>query len=196
MPTDPSASTVPARLPGTSRTPVTVRPATPADLDAVAALAALTFPLACPPGSTRADQQAFITAVLSAERFAGYLADPDRDVLVGVGPDGQPLGYTMLVEGEPGDEDVRDSLAIRPTVELSKCYVHPDHHGAGVAGALMAASLDAARDRGAQGMWLGVNQLNARAQAFYTRAGFAVVGTKHFQVGERLEDDYVLERPL
>ena len=53
-----------------------------------------------------------------------------------------------------------------------------------------------ARDRGAQGMWLGVNQLNARAQAFYTRSGFAVVGTKHFQVGGRLEDDYVLERPL
>ncbi|WP_448630292.1 N-acetyltransferase family protein [Cellulomonas soli] len=198
MPTDTSASSVPAPqdTPFAVPTPVCVRPATTADVPALATLAALTFPLACPPGSTAADQQAFIAAVLSAERFTAYLADPQRDVLVGVSPDGSPVGYTMLVDGEPGDEDVRDALAIRPTVELSKCYVHPDHHGAGVAGALMAASLDVARERGAQGMWLGVNQLNARAQAFYTRAGFAVVGTKHFQVGERLEDDYVLERPL
>ncbi|GAA3818445.1 GNAT family N-acetyltransferase [Cellulomonas soli] len=199
MPTDPSTSNVPADAPGPAGdrdAAVTVRPATAADVPAVAELAALTFPLACPPDSPEADQQAFIAAVLSAERFAGYLADPTRDVLVSADRTGRPVGYTMLVEGEPSDEDVRDALTIRPTIELSKCYVHPGHHGSGVAGALMAASLEAARERGALGMWLGVNQLNARAQAFYTRSGFAVVGTKHFQVGGRLEDDYVLERPL
>jgi len=102
----------------------------------------------------------------------------------------------MLVAGEPADDDVRAALHLRPTVELSKCYVHPDHHGAGIANALMAASLEVARSRGAHGMWLGVNQQNARAQAFYVRSGFAIVGTKHFTVGTRVEDDYVLERPL
>jgi tRNA (guanine37-N1)-methyltransferase len=172
----------------------TVRPAVRADLERLAALAALTFPLACPPGSTAQDQRAFIDTVLSADRFADYLADPSRDVLVA--EDGDLLGYTMLVAGEPSDEDVRAALHLRPTVELSKCYVHPDRHGAGIAQALMAASFEAARERGAQGMWLGVNQQNARAQAFYVRSGFAIVGTKHFTVGTRIEDDYVLERPL
>lgn len=173
---------------------MTVRPAAHSDLDELAALAAVTFPLACPPGSTAQDQQAFIAAVLSTERFAEYLEDPHRVVLVA--DDGGLIGYTMLVAGEPTDDDVRAALHLRPTIELSKCYVHPDHHGAGVANALMSASLEVARDRGAQGMWLGVNQQNARAQAFYVRAGFAVVGTKHFTVGTRVEDDYVLERPL
>ena len=173
---------------------MTVRPAEHADLDALAALAALTFPLACPPGSTAQDQQEFIDAVLSPQRFAEYLDDPLRDVLVA--GDGALVGYTMLVSGEPSDEDVRAALHLRPTIELSKCYVHPDHHGAGIANALMTASLDTARGRGAHGMWLGVNQQNARAQAFYVRSGFAVVGTKHFTVGTRVEDDYVLERPL
>jgi ribosomal protein S18 acetylase RimI-like enzyme len=172
----------------------TVRRATHTDLGPLAALAAVTFPLACPPGSTEQDQQAFIAAVLSTERFAEYLEDPSRIVLVA--EDRGLVGYTMLVAGEPTDDDVRAALHLRPTIELSKCYVHPDHHGGGIAGALMAASLDAARDRGAQGMWLGVNQQNARAQAFYVRSGFAVVGTKHFTVGARVEDDYVLERPL
>jgi ribosomal protein S18 acetylase RimI-like enzyme len=172
----------------------TVRPAVHADLVALAELAAITFPLACPPGSTEQDQQEFIAAVLSTERFAEYLEDPRRTVLVA--EDGGLVGYTMLVAGEPADDDVRAALHLRPTIELSKCYVHPDHHGAGVATALMTASLEAARDRGAQGIWLGVNQQNARAQAFYVRSGFAVVGTKHFTVGARIEDDYVLERPL
>ncbi|MEZ0448127.1 GNAT family N-acetyltransferase [Cellulomonas sp. ICMP 17802] len=172
----------------------TVRPAAHTDLDRLAALAALTFPLACPPGSTAQDQQAFIDAHLSTERFAEYLEDPRRTVLVA--EDGGLVGYTMLVAGEPADDDVRAALHLRPTIELSKCYVHPDHHGVGVAHALMTASLEAARDRGAQGIWLGVNQQNARAQAFYVRSGFAIVGTKHFTVGTRVEDDYVLERPL
>ncbi len=172
-----------------------VRPATPDDVDALAALAALTFPLACPPGSTPADQQEFIGRVLSPERFTEYVVDRGRAVLV-ADDDGTLTGYTMLVDGDPTDEDVRAALTVRPTIELSKCYVHPDHHGAGIAHALMAASLDEGRRRGAAGMWLGVNQQNGRARAFYERSGFAVVGTKHFTVGSRVEDDFVLERAL
>jgi len=173
-----------------------VRTADAPDAAALAELAAVTFPLACPPGSTPADQQAFLAAHLSTERFAQHLADAQRAVLVAATPQGRLLGYTLLVAGDPDDEDVRAAVHIRPTVELSKCYVHPDHHGAGVASALLRTSFDHARALGGSGMWLGVNQHNARAQAFYAREGFAVVGVKHFQVGARLEDDYVLERPL
>lgn len=174
-----------------------VRRATVHDATELAWLAAVTFPLACPPGSTPADQQAFIDAVLAPERFTEYLADPARLLLVAhddATP--EPIGYTMLVAGEPADADVRAAITLRPTVELSKCYVLPGHHGQGVASALMAATLDAARRTGAHGIWLGVNQLNARAQRFYERSGFVRVGTKYFQVGDRLEDDFVLEAAL
>ena len=39
-------------------------------------------------------------------------------------------------------------LTILP--ELSKCYVHPDHHGLGAAAELMHASIDAAAAAGAR----------------------------------------------
>jgi len=179
---------------------VIVRPAVASDVAELADLAALTFPLACPPGSTAADQRAFIADVLSPERFESYLADPDRAVLVATDPTASSapvlVGYTMLVFSPPTDPDVRAALTLAPSAELSKCYVHPDHHGAGVAHALMAESLEVARRREAVAMWLGVNQQNTRARAFYERSGFTVVGTKHFTVGTRIEDDYVLERPL
>ena len=189
----PGEAPTPGRSPAD---PVRVRRAGVADATALARLAAVTFPLACPPGSTWADQQAFLSRHLSAERFAEYVADPARLVLVADDGRGGLLGYTMLVHTEPADPDVRTALTLSPTVELSKCYVHPDHHGSGLSGRLMAATLDAAGATGAAGVWLGVNQLNGRARAFYARHGFAVVGTKHFVVGSRVEDDFVLERAL
>lgn len=102
----------------------------------------------------------------------------------------------MLVAGEPKDADVASSITVRPTVELSKCYVMPGHHGAGIAGQLMARSLEAARERGGAAVWLGVNEENARAQAFYEKSGFAKVGRKRFLVGDRWEEDFVMERRL
>lgn len=172
---------------------VSVRPASAADSAALAVVAAATFPLACPPHTTDEAKAAFIAANLTRAHFDGYLADPERDLFLAE-VDGEPAGYTMLVAGEPYDADVAAAITVRPTVELSKCYVVPGHHGAGVAARLMAASLDAARARGAAAVWLGVNQENAKAQRFYAKSGFARVGTKRFLVGDRWEHDFVLER--
>jgi Acetyltransferases len=175
---------------------ISIRRGGAGDTPALARLAALTFPLACPPHTTAEAIATFIATNLSEERFDAYLADAARDLFLAEGSDGAALGYTMLVAGEPADADVAAALTLRPTVELSKCYVHPDAHGGGVAAALMAASVDAARTRGAAGLWLGVNQQNAKAQRFYAKSGFARVGVKRFLVGDRFEDDFVLERAL
>ncbi|MHA7987552.1 GNAT family N-acetyltransferase [Rathayibacter sp. CAU 1779] len=176
-------------------TDVTIRRAAESDADSLAFLAAVTFPLACPPHTTREDAASFVVANLSPASFRGYLADPDR-VLLLAEQDGQAIGYTMVVFGEPHDADVAAAITLRPASELSKCYVLPGHHGQGVAGRLMQASVDVARDRGAGGIWLGVNQENQRAQRFYTKSGFTKVGVKRFLVGDNWEDDFVFEQAL
>ncbi|MCB0942378.1 MAG: GNAT family N-acetyltransferase [Mycobacterium sp.] len=177
---------------------VTISAATDEDVAELASVAAATFPLACPPSSTRADIAAFIAANLSAQRFAGYLTDPDREVLVArdgriLGP---VLGYAMLIRGATTDPDVARAVTVQPAVELSKIYVLPDHHGAGVATALMDAAVHRAAKGGARCVWLGVNQNNQRAQRFYGKHGFTIVGTKTFTVGAALENDFVMVRPL
>jgi ribosomal protein S18 acetylase RimI-like enzyme len=174
---------------------VTVRSAVTGDVPALAAVAAATFELACPPAMTRERVEAFVVEVLSAERFAGYLTDPDRQVLLAE-RDGAALGYAMLVAGEPADEDVRAAIRLRPTVELSKIYVLPEAHGTGAAALLMERAVAWAGEGRAAGVWLGVNQQNLRAQRFYAKNGFERVGTKRFLVGGAYEDDYVMERPL
>ena len=175
--------------------PVSVRPATVADAPILAEVAAATFALACPPDVTQESVDTFIRTVLSEQRFDEYLADDLRDLLLAE-DEGGPLGYAMVVAGEPADDDVRSALTRLPAVELSKIYVLPRSHGTGAAAELMAAAVDRARERGAAAVWLGVNQLNERAQRFYTKSGFTRVGTKKFLVGDRYEDDFVYERRL
>jgi ribosomal protein S18 acetylase RimI-like enzyme len=172
-----------------------VRSAAQADTAELARVAAITFPLACPPSTTEQAKAEFIATQLSEAAFAGYLGADDHIVLIAE-LDGAAVGYTMLVTGEPHDPDVAAAVSARPTVELSKVYVLPEHHGSGIAAALVEASVDAAAATGAASVWLGVNNENARANRFYEKSGFAIVGEKRFRLGEVDEDDFVRERPL
>ena len=154
------------------------------DIEELAAIAARTFPLACPPSTALENIASFIDANLSAERFAEYLSDPRRTILTAQ-QDGRIIGYAMLVR-DAGDEGA----------ELSKMYLLPDYHGAGVSKALMDLAVATAERWGVRRVWLGVNQGNERAQRFYAKSGFKVNGTRTFQVGARREDDYVMVREL
>jgi ribosomal protein S18 acetylase RimI-like enzyme len=174
---------------------IEVRVADATELRELADVAARTFPLACPPSVTPENIVAFIDENLSEARFRGYLADPDRVVLA-AREDGRMVGYVMLIRGVLDDDDVQRAVPLRSAVELSKMYVLPDSHGAGVSAALMAAALHRASELGARCVWLGVNQQNQRAQRFYTKHGFSINGTKTFRLGTGIENDYVMVRPL
>jgi ribosomal protein S18 acetylase RimI-like enzyme len=174
---------------------IDVAPAVEADLSELADVAAVTFPLACPPSATGENIAAFIDENLSQARFRHYLADPDRVVLA-AREDGRMVGYVMLIRGVPDDDDVQHAVTLRPAVELSKMYVLPDSHGAGVSAALMTSALQHAADLDAKCVWLGVNQLNQRARRFYGKHGFNVNGTKTFRLGAGIENDYVMVRPV
>ncbi|MEV7630089.1 GNAT family N-acetyltransferase [Actinoplanes sp. NPDC089786] len=174
---------------------ITVRRAAPSDAAELHDVAAETFALACPPGTTQADVDDFVTTHLSEARFAEYLKDENRVLLVAE-EDGTPVGYTMLVRGPIADEDVRRVIDPDGSIELSKFYVLLDRHGSGIAHDLMAATLAAAAATGATLCWLGVNQLNARAARFYEKNGFTIRGTKRFKVGDDWHDDHVRARPL
>ena len=181
--------------PSFSAREVATRQAGPDDAALLHRIAAATFALACPPGTTPEAVADFVSKHLSEAHFERYLADASRDLLL-VEVDGEAVGYTMLIAAEPADSDVAAVVTARTTVELSKCYMLETAHGSGAAAVLMHASVEAARARAAASVWLGVNQLNARANRFYEKNGFVNVGIKHFLVGDKLEDDYVRELPL
>lgn len=184
--------------------PVSIRPAVPADAPELAAVAARTFPLACPTGLSPEHIESFVTTALSAERFEEHLADPRRRVLVaeradgeGEGDEAEPpggglLGYTLTILGSPPPA----GGAWAEPAELSKCYVVPEALGTALAGALLTATMRAAADAGARSMWLGTNVANRRAQRFYRRHDFVRAGRRTFEVGGEPQDDVVMARRL
>ncbi|WP_094285728.1 GNAT family N-acetyltransferase [Mycobacterium lehmannii] len=174
---------------------IDVTGAVDADLPELADVAARTFPLACPPAVTPDNIAAFVEENLSQSRFRDYLVDPDRVVLV-ARTGASITGYAMLIRGVPDDPDVQRAVEPRPAVEVSKIYVLPEHHGSGVATALMSEAVRKADELGAAAVWLGVNQQNQRAQRFYAKHGFSVSGTKTFRLGAAVENDYVMVRPF
>lgn len=174
---------------------VVVRPAAPSQAPEIAWLAALTFPLACPPGTATTTMAAHIAAHLTPEHFARWSDSPRHSLLVAHAPD--VVGYALLVRGEPDGTAERQTLdqvvGAGPYVELSKIYVHPARQGDGTAALLMSAAIEAApRLLPGGALWLGTNGLNARAQAFYRRHGFEVVGTRTYDVGGVQHDDVVM----
>lgn len=169
----------------------TVRRAGAADAETLSGIAALTFPLACPPHTTAADIAHHIASRLNAAAFEVDLADPDTQMFLAES-DGEPIGYLMLV----GHFAPPVSAPGTSPMELRRIYVHPDWQGKGVADELVAVAVGTARERDHDLVWLGTNQMNERAIAFYRRHGFEVVGTKTFRVGEAVEEDYVMVRPV
>ncbi|GAA4423373.1 hypothetical protein GCM10023169_18880 [Georgenia halophila] len=180
---------------------VRVRPGRSGDADALAELAAATFPLACPPELGEADIAAFVAENLGAARFASYLTDARYRVQVAE-TSGGLVGYTLVVlpstaEEPPDAEDVAALVPDRPAAELSKCYVLPAFQGSGVAGALLeavrreVAAIDV-EGRPVAVLWLGTNAANRRARAGYGKHGYTTVGPRRFQVGEQPMEDVVM----
>ncbi len=177
-------------------TPAVHRAATDTvDVVELASVAAQTFPLACPPTANPENIASFVEANLSPARFGEYLSDPARAILT-ARRDDRIVGYAMLVRGVSDGAGVQHAVDIRPAAELSKMYLLPDYHGSGASTALMDGALAVAAEWNVRCVWLGVSKANQRAQRFYAKSGFRINGTRTFQVGAHLENDYVMVREV
>jgi len=138
-----------------------------------------------------ADSLAHCRTQHAAEAYDAWLANPATPLLLAtVEPGACPIGYAMVA---PPDLPVATGDA---DVELKRIYVLHRFHGGGVGPALLDAAVETARAGGARRMLLGAYGGNQRAIAFYTRSGFAQVGTRVFRVGDNDYDDVVLALDL
>jgi GNAT superfamily N-acetyltransferase len=160
------------------------RSATQADAEAIARLAARTFPAACPPHTPAHAIEAHIRTELSPSRFREHMTYA-RFFVVDDGP--ELSGYLMLAF----DPAPIPTNWVNP-IELRRIYV--DQPGSGTAGELMATALEQAV--GHDVIWLGTNQLNTRAIRFYAKHGFRIVGNRTFVVGGVDEADFVMARTV
>jgi diamine N-acetyltransferase len=77
--------------------------------------------------------------------------------------------------------------------ELYRLYLDTPAKGTGLAKTLMDMAIAWAREQGAAALYLGVYCDNARAQAFYRKFGFEIIGAYQFKVGNTLDDERIME---
>ena len=167
-----------------------IRPATVADAALLAELGARTFYDTFAPHCSPEDMTAYLTVAFSPEIQAAELADQSRLFFIAE-LDGRAVGYAQLHAA-----DAPTCVLGAKPIELARMYVAKEWHGQGVAHALMRVCLDEARGAGYETMWLGVWERNWRAQGFYRKWGFSVVGSHVFPVGSDPQIDLLMERTL
>lgn len=170
-----------------------IRRAVAADARDLAELAAETFPMASPPGTPLEELADFIAKNLSEIRFREYVKETGTVVLV-YEADGELLGYALVQTGPGARPEPDFGVRHDPSAFLSKLYVRQRSQGGSVAGPLMEAVKEVARDELAcESVWLAVNQQNHRAARFYDKHGFDRVGVKQMHVGSLVFSDFVYE---
>lgn len=136
------------------------------------------------------DMAAYLSATFQKSAIEKQLAD-DHSLIFMAEIDAKPAGYVYLHPASP-PECVTDQAAIK----LERLYLRRHYYGRGAGDALMQISIGESRTRGYRTIWLSSWELNDRANAFYKKWGFKVVGNQMFTVGSDIQKDFILSREV
>ncbi len=167
-----------------------IRYGTDIDNRLLAELGAHTFQDAFGAENTPEDMAAYLAAEFTPEKQATELADPSSVFLIAE-IEGRALGFARLKEGQSAPE-IRGLRAI----EIVRIYTSREWIGHGIGAILMKACLSEAEKRACDTIWLGVWERNLRARAFYRKWGFEEAGTHLFRLGDDLQTDRLMQRPV
>lgn len=172
-----------------------IRAAGPDDAAAVAALARETFIDTYSEFNTPQDMALHVMRNFGSDIQRREIEDDAISTVVAL-HDGRLLGYAQgQFSSTPRGVATLQPAPSRPW-EIRRFYVHRDAHGRGIAQQLMRGVLQQASARGADAVWLGVWSRNSRAQAFYRKSGFEVIGETTFTLGSDPQLDFVMLKPI
>lgn len=121
------------------------------------------------------------------EEFAHLDTDLSRVEAAYLGAGGEFLvgerdGKVVAMGGYwPADEETRPPAPDRPTAELKRMRVEPEHHRRGFGTALLDALEVRAREDGFEAVVLDTSVGQSGAQAFYEHHGYERVGREEFR---------------
>ena len=171
---------------------ITIRQATADDAKVLTDLAYTTFwdAFAHHPKNAPDDLNHYMRQAFSLEQTTAELTDVKSIFLIAE-IEGEAAGYSKIII-----DSIEDGITAERPVELNRLYSHQQFLGRGIGQALMDACFERAREDGCDVMWLGVWEFNPRAQRFYEKNGFRVVGSHVFQLGEDAQTDVLMQREI
>ena len=169
-----------------------LRPATLADVPALAALGRESFTTAFGHLYRPEDLAAFLAEVHDEDVVAGEIDGQECRHRLAVAEDGTLLGYCKLRY----PSKLAALSAASDPLELGQLYCADSATGQGIGSALMEWALEEAQAGGHDAVLLSVYSENFGAQRFYERYGFAKTADTTFKVGEQLDAEFLYEKRL
>lgn len=177
---------------GETMSEILIRQAVPEDAKVLTDLAYTTFwdAFAHHPKNAPDDLNYYMRQAFSLEQIASELADAKNIFLIGE-LENEAAGYAKIII-----DNIEPGITAERPVELNRLYSHQRFLGQGVGQTLMEACFDRARQEDRDVMWLGVWEYNPRAQRFYEKNGFRVVGSHTFLLGDDPQTDLLMQRSI
>jgi ribosomal protein S18 acetylase RimI-like enzyme len=136
------------------------------------------------------DMTAYLQTTFSIDGIKAQLNNKNSLCLI-IELQANSVGYAYLYPTRPPG-CIKDPKAI----QLIRFYLLKKCYGLGVGNTLMQTCLDESHARGYRSVWLSSWELNGRANAFYKRWHFKVVGRQKFVVGSDIQNDFIFTRDL
>ena len=141
-------------------------------------------------GNTEENMQNYLENGFSVEKLSKELNDPNSEFYFAT-LENVVIGYLKLNFGA-SQTDLKDESAL----EIERIYVLKDFHGKSVGQVLYNQSIDIAKQKNANYVWLGVWEENPRAISFYKKNGFLEFDKHIFKLGEDEQTDIMMKMML
>jgi ribosomal protein S18 acetylase RimI-like enzyme len=169
---------------------ISIRLATSDDAETIADLSRKTFYDTFAPFNTPEDMAMFLREQFTRDNLIAEVKNSANIFYIAY--DGDELaGYVKLRE----HQNSRGPTG-RNSLEIARIYATMDKIGKGVGRKLMQLSIDLAREKKKELIWLAVWEKNQRAIDFYSRWGFEIFDRQVFVLGSDLQRDWVMKKML
>lgn len=169
---------------------ITIRLATLQDAETIAKLSRETFYDTFAEYNTKDDIDLFMNEQFTEESLMDEVGISSNIFLLAYSGD-ELAGYAKLREGKSPIE-----LKEFKAMEIARIYASRDKIGKGVGMNLMQRSIEIAKQKNKNLIWLAVWEKNQRAFNFYTKWGFERFGTQIFVLGTDLQKDWLMRKTL
>lgn len=169
---------------------IQIRVCTEADASLIADLSRQTFYETFASANTAEDMEKFMTEQFTHEALVKEVGT-EGNIFFLASEAETPVGYARMREGS-SPPDLKNKKAI----EIARIYAVAASVGKGVGKALMQKCIEAALEKGAEIMWLGVWEKNQRAIDFYIKWGFEKFTTHVFMLGNDSQTDWLMKKNL
>jgi ribosomal protein S18 acetylase RimI-like enzyme len=168
---------------------ITIRAATKDDAVLIADISRQTFYETFAADNTKANMDKFLSEQFTSTQLISEVSLPENDFFLAFAND-EVAGYLKLRENK------QSLLKDKPSIEIARLYAIKKMIGKGIGKLLMEKSIDFAKQKRKQIIWLGVWEKNQRAIDFYHKWGFEKFGEHNFLLGTDLQTDLLMKKEL